>query len=563
VTDPRESSAGLPLDRRGFVGKAAAFALTPVLLSQGVPSSPVREPGQASDERDDEGSEGFARVSELDEATVSELADAMTSGRTTARAIVDTYLDAIERVDRRGPAINTVLEVNPEARAIADALDAERKAKGPRSIWHGIPVLLKDNIGTKDKLHTSAGSLSLSDSFAPREAFVVERLRAAGAIILGKANMSEWANARGRSSIGGWSGRGGVSRNPYALDRSTGGSSSGTAAAVSANLTTVALGTDTLGSILSPSSMCGVVGMRPTVGLVSRSGLIPISVTTDTVGPMTRTVRDAALLLEAIAGADPHDPVTSESGKPGSLKFAADLSPDALRGARIGVARNLFGASLVADRVAERAIEAIQSCGATIVEDANIETTDDIWRFAAEALMFELKAALNGYLASLGPTARVRNLQELIDYNVSHSDRELVWFGQETFENALSKGDLNSPEYKNALKLMQLLAREQGIDATLAKHKCDALVAPSQSPAWITDVLLGDNAVLGSFVNSAAAGYPAISVPAGDVLGLPVGLLFMGTAWSDAKLLRYAYAFEQRVRARRAPTFLPSVNTRP
>lgn len=563
MTDPREAEAGLPLDRRDFVGRAAALALAPVLLAQAGSAIPSREPPGDDGDGETRLPEAFTRVSDLDEVTVSELAESMTSGRTTARAIIDTYLDAIDRVDRRGPAINTVLEVNPEARAIADALDAERATKGPRSVWHGIPVLLKDNIGTKDKLHTSAGSLSLSDSFAPREAFVVERLRAAGAIIIGKANMSEWANARGRSSIGGWSGRGGVSRNPYALDRSTGGSSSGTAAAVAANLTTVALGTDTMGSILSPASMCGVVGMRPTVGLVSRTGLIPISVTTDTVGPMTRTVRDAALLLEAIAGADPRDPVTAESGKPGTLKFAADLSPDALRGARIGVARNLFGASLVADRVAERSIEAIQACGATIVEDANIETSDDLWRFAAEALMFELKAALNGYLASLGPTARVKNLQELIDYNVSHSDRELVWFGQETFENALAKGDLNSPEYKNALQLMQLLAREQGIDASLAKHKCDALVAPAQSPAWLTDVLLGDNAVLGSFVNSAAAGYPAVSVPAGDVLGLPVGLLFMGTAWSDAKLLRYAYAFEQRIRARRAPTFLPSVNTRP
>jgi amidase len=330
-----------------------------------------------------------------------------------------------------------------------------------------------------------------------------ERLRAAGAVILGKANMSEWANARGRSSIGGWSGRGGITRNPYVLDRSSGGSSSGTAAAVAANLATAALGTDTMGSIVSPASMCGVVGMRPTVGLVSRSGLIPISVTTDTIGPMTRTVRDAALLLDAIAGADPGDPATAESGRPGTM------------------------------------------------------------RFAAEVLLFELKDALNGYLASLGPKAPVRNLEELIQFNLSHSDRELVWFGQETFENAQSRGPLTSPEYQNALKVMQHLARNEGIDAALAKHKCDALVAPAQSPAWLIDVLLGDNTVLGSFVGAAAAGYPAISVPAGDVAGLPVGLLFMGTAWSDAKLLNYAYAFEQRVRARRAPTFLESISARP
>ncbi len=535
--------------------RAAVLALSPMLAGSSIPISTTDpEPGSLAP---------LTGVSDLDEVTISELASAMSSGRMTARGIVDMYLDAIERIDRRGPAINSILEINPDARAIADALDAERREKGPRSIFHGIPVLLKDNIGTKDRLHTSAGSLSLAESFAPKEAFAVERLRTAGAVILGKSNMSEWANARGRSSIGGWSGRGGITRNPYVLDRSSGGSSSGTAAAVAANLTTVALGTDTMGSVVSPSSMCGIVGMRPTVGLVSRGGLIPVSITTDTIGPMARTVRDAALLLGTIAGPDPADPVTAESTRAGDLRFAANLNPDGLRGARIGVARNLFGASLVADRVAARAIEAIQACGATIIEDANIETTDELWAFTTDALHYELKASLNAYLASLGPSAPVKNLEELIAFNITHSDSELAWFGQDTFESAQTRGPLTSPGYKNALSLMQQLARNQGIDATLAKHQCDALVSPTQSPAWLIDVLLGDNTPLGGFVASAAAGYPAISVPAGDVAGLPVGLLFMGPAWSDAKLLNYAYAFEQKVRARRAPNFLPSISVRP
>lgn len=553
-----EPVAHQPLNRRTFMEKAAVLALSPMIA--GAPHAPSFGPDGVSSI---ESAEPLLHVSDLDEASISDLASAMSSGRMTARSIIDIYLDAIERVDRRGPSINSILEINPDARAIADALDAERRQKGPRSIMHGIPVLLKDNIGTTDKTHTSAGSLALAESFAPQEAFVVERLRAAGAIVLGKANMSEWANARGRSSIGGWSGRGGITRNPYVLDRSSGGSSSGTAAAVAANLTTVALGTDTMGSIVSPASMCGIVGMRPTVGFVSRSGLIPISITTDTIGPMTKTVRDAAILLGMIAGADPRDPVTAESGRGDPMRFAADLSPEALRGTRIGVVRNLFGASLVADRVAARAIEAIRACGATIVEDANIDTTDDLWRFSGDALLYELKAALNGYLASLGPKAPVKNLEELIQFNISHSDSELEWFGQETFLTAQQRGPLSSPGYQNALKLMQQLARNEGIDATLAKHKCDALVAPAQSPAWLIDVLLGDNTMLGNFVASAASGYPAITVPAGDVAGLPVGLLFMGTAWSDAKLLSYAYAFEQHVRARRAPTFLPSISARP
>jgi amidase len=499
----------------------------------------------------------------LDEVTLSELAEGMANGRWTARSIVATYLDVIERVDRGGPSLYSVLEVNPDALSIAQALDDERRTRGPRGPLHGVPVLVKDNIGTADRMHTSAGSFALAQSIAPRDAFVVQRLRAAGAVILGKANMSEWANARGRGSIGGWSGRGRLTHNPYALDRSAGGSSSGTAAAVSANLTAVALGTETMGSIVSPSALCGVVGMKPTVGLVSRAGIIPVSYTQDTAGPMGRTVRDVAALLNVIAGPDPADRSTTQPDRRAVTDFTAALDPNGLRGARIGVARNLFGTSLLADRIAERALEALRGAGAVLVDPADIETAAGIWTFDAEVLSFELKASLNEYLASLGPDSPVKSLADVIAFNLRNSDRELAWFGQETFEYAQTRGPLTSPDYVNALRLVRQLARTDGIDRTLATHRLDAIVAPTQSPAWLSDVLLGDNTMLGSFVAPAAAGYPSISVPAGDVAGLPVGLLFFGGAGSDATLLKLAYAFEQRVNARRMPSFLPSITARP
>lgn len=549
-----------PLNRRQFVGRVGATALA----SMWIPTTrafagPLAPPSRSM------GTDRlrFPARSELDEITLPELAEAMSNGRLTSRMVTEAYLRVIETLDRRGPQIGSVLEVNPDALAIADAMDTERRSRGPRSVLHGVPVLIKDNIGTADLMHTSAGSLALAESRAPTDAFVVQQLRAAGAVILGKSNMSEWANARGRASIGGWSGRGSLTRNPYALDRSTGGSSSGTAAAVSANVCAVALGTDTMGSILSPSALCGVVGVRPTVGLVSRAGVIPVSYTQDTVGPVARTVRDAAMLLEVIAGTDPDDPFTAESRQRGGRDFTSGLTQDALHGVRVGVARNLFGVNLVADRVAERALDVLRACGATVVDHANIETANAIWGFDAELLSWELKASLNEYLASLGPASPVKSLGDLIAFNVRNSDRELTWFGQETFEYAQTKGPLSSPEYAKVLQLVRQLSRTDGIDATLARHSVDVLVAPTQSPAWLIDVLLGDNADLGSFVASASAGYPAVTVPAGDVAGLPVGLLFMGTAWSDAKLLQYAFAFEQRVKARRAPTFQPSITARP
>ncbi len=499
---------------------------------------------------------------ELVELTLAEMASGISSGRWTSRMLVEGYLDRIEAFDRRGPAINSILELNPDALALADALDDELRRDGPRSVLHGVPVLVKDNIGTGDRMHTSAGSLALADFTAPEDAFVVKKLREAGCVILGKSNMSEWANARGRASIGGWSGRGRLSRNPYVLDRSTGGSSSGTAAAVSACLVAAAVGTETMGSVVSPSSLCGIVGMRPTVGLVSRTGIIPVSFTQDTAGPMGRTVRDVAFLLSAMVGLDPSDEATAQV--PAQVTdYTRFLDPDALRGARIGVARNLFGLSLHADRVAERSLESLRAAGAILVDPVDVPGAEAVWTFNAEVLSYELKASLNVWFRGPGRGASVRSLADLIAFNIRHSDQELAWFGQETFLYAQEKGPLTSPQYQHVLSMAQRFSREEGIDAALGRHRLDALVAPTQSPAWLIDVLLGDNTVLGSFVTSAAAGYPSISVPAGDVAGLPVGLLFMGPAWSEEKLLGYAFAFEQRTRARRPPAYLPTIQARP
>lgn len=551
-----DAAAGDPrrLGRRGFVGRVGACvalgALAPALRAE-------EALARAGAHAVPPGTQEFHEIS------LGELSEGLANGRWTSRAIVEWYLDAIERIDRDGPELNSILEVNPEALAIADALDAERKAKGPRSPLHGVPILLKDNIGTADKLHTSAGSLALATSVAPRDAFVVERLRAAGCLMLGKSNMSEWAAARGRGAIGGWSARGSITRNPYALDRSAGGSSSGTAAAVSANLAPAALGTETMGSIMSPSAICGIVGLKPTVGLVSRAGIIPVSATHDSVGPMTRTVRDAAILLSLIAGRDPRDATTADAAEYAAKDYTSFLDPEGLRGARIGVARNLFGASVVADRVIELALDTMAAAGAVIVDPADLDSAEGIWAFDAEVLSYELKAGLDAYFASLGPSSPVKSLRDLIAFNARNSDRELIWFGQETLQYAESKGPLTSPEYQRMLQLVRQLARAQGIDATLQQYKLDAIVAPTDSPAWLIDVLLGDNAVQGSYVVAAAAGYPSITVPAGDVAGLPVGMLFMGSAYSEGTLLRLAYAFEQRVRARRAPTFLPSIQVRP
>jgi amidase len=559
--DPKSPEPSL--GRRAFLGRtgAAAFGL-------GVAGLPSVERLRAGSTEPpavvgaSPGPDAAPLAVDLREMSLAEMAVGISSGRLTSRMLVEGYLDRIERIDRRGPTINSILEVNPDVLALADALDQELREKGPRGPLHGIPVLVKDNIGTGDRMHTSAGSLALANFRAPEDAFVVQKLREAGCVILGKANMSEWANARGRASIGGWSGRGRLSRNPFMLDRSTGGSSSGTAAAVSANLVAAAVGTETMGSIVNPASLCGVVGMKPTVGLVSRTGIIPVSFTQDTAGPMGRTVRDVAILLSAMAVRDPADDATA--GAPQRIAdYTSYLDPDSLRGARIGVARSHFGWSLHADRVAERALESLRGAGAVLVDPVELPEAGVIWSFDAEVLSYELKASLNAWFQGPGRGSAMRSLADLIEFNLRHSDQELTWFGQETFLYAQEKGPLTSPQYLHELSMLRRFSRDEGIDAALREHRLDALVAPTQSPAWLIDVLLGDNSVLGGCVLPAAAGYPSISVPAGEVSDLPVGLLFMGPAWSEERLLGYAFAFEQRTRARRSPAFRPTIEACP
>jgi amidase len=495
----------------------------------------------------------------LDEVTVGQLQQWMQSGRYTSRQIVDLYLGRIEQIDRAGPTLRSVLEINPEARAIADALDAERKAKGPRGPLHGVPVLIKDNIDTADRMMTTAGSLALEGSIAARDAFVVERLRAAGAVILGKTNLSEWANIRSTKSSSGWSGRGGQTKNPYALDRNPCGSSSGTGAAIAANLAAVGVGTETDGSIVCPSSVAGLVGIKPTVGLVSRSGIIPISHSQDTAGPMTRTVTDAAVLLTAMTGVDTRDIATkASSGR--AVDYARGLDPGALKGARIGVARKrYFGYSPAADRVIDAAIAEMKARGATILDPADIPTASTIEDCELDILLYELKADLNAYLAGLGPSAKVKSLADVIAFNEREKAREMPFFGQELFVMAEKKGPLTSPAYRRALATCQSRARALGIDAVMSRLRLDAIVAPTGSPAWPTDLLNGDHFLGASSSPAAVAGYPSITVPAGAVHGLPVGLSFMGRRWSEPKLIALAYAFEQATKHRQPPQFLATV----
>jgi amidase len=496
---------------------------------------------------------------ELEEATIAELQEGMRTGRYTARQLAEQYLARIEELDQRGPAINQILETNPEALAIADALDAERRSKGVRGPLHGIPILLKDNVATADRMTTTAGSLALAGCIAPRDAFVARRLREAGAVLLGKTNMSEWANFRSTHSSSGWSGRGGQGRNPYALDRSPSGSSSGSAAAIAANFAAAAIGTETDGSIVSPSAACSLVGIKPTVGLVSRAGIVPISHNQDTAGPMARTVTDAAILLGVIAGIDPDDEATAESRGKGVSDYTKFLDRNGLRGARIGIPRErYYGYSPATDRLAEEAIQVMRDHGAVIVDPANLSTAGAFGDSELEVLLYDFKADLNRYLGWLGPSAPVHSLEEVIAFNEQHADRELVFFGQELFVDAQRKGPLTSAGYRKALAKNRRLARTEGIDAVMIKHRLDALVAPTQGPVWLIDLVNGDCAAGGSSSPAAVAGYPSITVPAGYVDGLPVGISFFGRAYTEPTLIRLAYAYEQATKHRRPPTFARS-----
>jgi amidase len=549
-------------NRRSFLQTAltggVAAALTPVYPALGAArvnsSTANAAAGGASEARAPE-----VRPFELDEATISDLQEGVKSGKFTARSLVEKYAARIGEIDKHGPAINSILELNPDALAIADSLDQERKAKGPRGPLHGVPVLIKDNIDTADKMMTTAGSLALLGSKPAKDSFVAQKLRAAGAVILGKTNLSEWANIRSSHSTSGWSGRGGLTRNPYALDRNPCGSSSGTGAGISANLCAVGIGTETDGSIVCPSSANGLAGIKPTVGLVSRSGIIPISHTQDGAGPMCRTVRDAATLLGALTGVDPDDSATTASQGKSYTDYTQFCDPKGLKGARIGVARKYFGFSDAVDALMEQSLDALKKEGATLVDPADLETHGKFGDSELVVFLYELKADLNAYLARLGPGAPVRTLKEIIDFNERNRPKEMPYFGQDMFIKSEAKGPLTEKEYLDAIEKNHRLARIEGIDALMDKHKLDAIVAPTGGPAWLTDLLTGDVFAGGSANAAAVAGYPNINVTAGYLSGLPVGISFFGRAWSEPTLIRLAYAFEQTTKTRQTPRFLPSI----
>ena len=501
----------------------------------------------------------------LEETSIADLQAAMTAGETTALEITRGYLARIEALDRSGPTLRAVLETNPDAEAIAQALDDERRAGQVRGALHGIPILLKDNHDTAARTMTTAGSLALAGPAPEQEATVAARLREAGAVLLGKCNLSEWANMRSTHSSSGWSGRGGQCRNPYVLDRTPSGSSSGSAAAVAASLCAGALGTETDGSIVSPASACGVVGIKPTVGLSSRAGVIPIAHSQDTVGPFGRSVADAAALLGVLTGADPRDPATRASRGRVLADYTICLSTEGLRGTRLGVVRNLgFGESPKVDAVMERTLQALRDAGAHLVDVEFPENRDAAGEAELTVLTYEFKADLNAYLATRNDTALTREgfeptMAGLIAYNEAHRDQEMPFFGQEYLHAAEACGSLDDPAYLEALETSKRLSGREGIDAVLRGANVDALVAPTGGPARPIDLVNGDAHGFGTCGPAARAGYPLISVPAGEVEGLPVGLTFMGRAWSEATLVRLAYAFERATQARRPPAYLPTL----
>ncbi|MFO7589088.1 MAG: amidase [Gemmatimonadota bacterium] len=547
------------LSRREFLGYGAAGG---ALLIAGPAACGPGTPDARRDGADGGAAQpGAVAEFELEELSIDVLQEGQESGRWTARRLVELYLERIEATNLRGPELRALIETNPDALEIADRLDAERREGRARGPLHGIPILLKDNFDTADRTTTTAGSLALEGSVPGADAFVAARLRAAGAVLLGKANLSEWANFRSTRSSSGWSARGGQCRNPYVLSRNPCGSSSGSGVAVSASLAAAALGTETDGSVVCPSHACGIVGVKPTVGLVSRTGIIPISHTQDTAGPMARTVTDAAILLGAMAGVDPEDPATARSAARGRSDYTSILDPGALKGARIGVARGYAGFHEKVDGLLEDALAAMRAGGAEIVDPTDPGSIREMGEPEWEILLYEFKADLDAYLARLGPGAPVRSLAEIIAFNERNAEREMPWFGQEIFLLAQEKGPLTEKAYLDARAAARRLARERGIDGVMDRHGLDALVAPTGGPAWVTDLVNGDHFGGSSSEPAAIAGYPNVTVPAGFVHGLPVGISFFGRAWSEPVLLRLAYAFEQSTRHRARPRFLPELPT--
>jgi amidase len=497
---------------------------------------------------------------DLEETTLADLEQGFRAGRFTSRAVTEWYLARIDSLDKSGPRVNAVIELNPEALAIAEALDRERAAKGPRGPLHGVPVLIKDNIETADRMMTTAGSLALAGSIATRDSFVAERLRAAGAVILGKTNLSEWANFRSTHSVSGWSGRGGLTHNPYALDRNPSGSSSGSGAATAANFCAVAVGSETDGSVTAPSSVNSLVGIKPTVGLIGRSGIIPISHSQDTAGPMARTVRDAAVLLGALAGIDPRDPATNANAGHAQTDYTKFLDPHGLKGTRLGIERKFFGGNAATDRIIEQCLALLKTEGAELVDPAVLPSHGKYDDDEQQVLLYEFKADLNAYLSGLSPNVRVRSLADLIAFNREHRSQEMPYFEQELFEQSQEKGPLTEKAYLKARARCVKLSRAEGIDALVTKHKLDAIVAPTIVPATVNDLVLGDGNWPACTTPAAVAGYPHITVPAGFVHGLPVGLSFFGPAWSEPALIKLAYAFEQASKARKRPRFVATAD---
>ncbi|MFI5207516.1 MAG: amidase, partial [Gemmatimonadales bacterium] len=512
-----------------------------------------RETGSGRSPFEDQGTE-------LQEATLAQLQEWMTAGRVSSRGLVEEYLARIAANDRAGAGLCALIETNPDALATADALDAERRAGHARGPLHGIPVLIKDNIDTGDRMHTSAGSLALESSIAPRDAFIAARLREAGAVLLGKTNMSEWANFRSTHSSSGWSGRGGQCRNPYVLDRTPSGSSSGTGAAIASNFAAAGVGTETDGSVTSPAAACSLVGLKPTVGLVSRAGIIPIAHSQDTAGPMGRCVADIAALLQALAGEDPRDAATRGSARRARADYVQALTPDGLSGLRLGVARKRYtGYNDAVNAMFEDALRLMRDHGAVLVDPADVTTEDHLKDEELQVLLYEFKADLNAYLASLGPQAAVKSLADVIAFNERERARSMPYFAQETMIRAQAKRGLTSPEYRRARATCLRWARTLGIDAVMTRHRLDAIVCPTQAPAWPIDLANGDPAGIGNCTTPAAiAGYPHITVPMGYTLELPIGLSFFGRPWSETVLLKAAFAFEQATHARHAPRFLPT-----
>jgi amidase len=528
------------MKRRHFLQTTAATSLISIVN----PRSTLSAPPPAFD---------------LDELTITDLQQALQSGKYNSRQLVEKYSDRISDIDRKGPGLASVIEMNPDAEQIAAALDRERKERGTRGPLHGIPILIKDNIDTNDRMMTTAGSLALAGSKPLRDAFVAQKLREAGAVILGKTNLSEWANFRSTKSSSGWSGRGGQTKNPYALERNPCGSSSGSGAAVAANLCAAAIGTETDGSIVCPSSANSLVGIKPTIGLVSRAGIIPIAHSQDTAGPMARTVSDAAIILGALTGVDPRDDATNASRGRSVPDYTKFLDKDGLRGMRLGVARKHFGFNERVDKLMSELLDEMKKLGAVLIDPADIPTTGKFDDSEFEVLLYEFKADLNTYLARLGPQAPVRSLKDIIAFNEKNRDREMPYFGQDIMIKAEAKGPLTSKPYLAALRKNHLLTRAQGIDFVMKKNRLDALIAPTGGPPWPTDWINGDHFSGGYSSASAVAGYPHITVPAGYVFGLPVGISFFGGAFSEPKLIKIAYAFEQATKARRSPQFLERV----